>query len=265
MSGMESSLFIIFSFSLHSQKEEKSQQHKVRNGVPACTPVHAPLPPKPSSPDALKASIASLATISNINIDVQLQQDEDLTKPQSVVSQHHCVGSEPVTHSVYKDNKGRGKPDPSPPPSPAKPPLKSVSGVGSRGEDERRPSNGLLDVHPQATPHQGDTFSVCGEKQMSDVDVKDDTMELLKEADMQNPKVEVEREGAFSIPERRSVHKSSGENIGVEVNMDDKSDTVTLLKGAPTKHHTSDVQVSPFSNRAIFLFSSFVYFLTCGN
>ncbi|XP_074486642.1 serine/threonine-protein kinase Nek4 isoform X2 [Sebastes fasciatus] len=227
------------------RKEEKSQQPKVRNGVADYAPVQTPRPPKPPSPDALKASIASLATISNINIDVQLQEDEDLVKrqvqgPQAGVS-HHRAGNEPVTHSVHKDSKGRGKPDPSPPPSPVKPPLKSVSGVGSRGADERRASNGLLDIHPQATPNPGDTFSVCGEKQMSGVDDKDDTMELLKEAQMQNPKLEVE--GAFSIRERRSpAHKSNIENI--ELNMDDKSDTVTLLKGAPTQHHTSDIQES---------------------
>ncbi|XP_054472288.1 serine/threonine-protein kinase Nek4 [Anoplopoma fimbria] len=228
------------------RKEEKSHQHKVQNGLGDFTPVQTPRPPKSSSADALNASIASLATISNIN--VQLQEDEDLMNrqvkgPQSVVS-HHRIGNEPMTHSVY--SKGRGKPDPSPPPSPVKPPLKSVSGVGSWGADERRASNGLLDIHPQATPSPGDTFSVCGEKQMSDVGDKDDTMELLKEADMQNPKLEVKSEGAFSIHERRSAHKSNIENIEtvVEVNMDGKSDTVTLLKGAPTPQHTSDIQDS---------------------
>ncbi|XP_070759309.1 serine/threonine-protein kinase Nek4 [Enoplosus armatus] len=227
------------------RKEEKSQQHKVRNGV---TDTQPPQPPKPSSPDALKASIVSLATVSNINIDIQLQEDEDLMKrqlqgPQSVVS-HHRAGNDPVAHSVYKDSKGRGKPDPSPPPSPLKPPLKSVSGVGSRGGDERRASSGQLDIHPQATSNPWDTFSVCGEKRMSNVDDKDDTMELLKEADMQNPKLEVEKEAAFSVPERRSAHKSNIENIGVVVgvNIDNKNDTVTLLKGAPTQDHTSDIQ-----------------------
>ncbi|XP_029287017.1 LOW QUALITY PROTEIN: serine/threonine-protein kinase Nek4 [Cottoperca gobio] len=232
------------------RKDEKSQQDKVWNGVADFAPVQTPRPPKPSSPEALKASIASLATISNINIDVQLQQDEDVMKrqvqgPQSVVS-HHRAGNEPETHSVNKDSKGRGKPDPSPPPSPVKPPPKSVSGVGSQGTDERRAPNGLLDIHPQATPNPGDTFSVRGEKQMSDVDGNDDTMELLKEADRQNPKLEVEREDAFSKRERRSAHKSNIENIkvDVEVSMDDKSDTVTLLKGAPTQHHTPDIQES---------------------
>ncbi|XP_041812326.1 serine/threonine-protein kinase Nek4 isoform X2 [Chelmon rostratus] len=216
------------------RKEEKSQQHKVWNGATDCNPVQSPLPHKSSSPDALKASIISVATVRNIDIDLQPQEAEDLTKRQeqglqSVVLQ---TGNEPVTHSVHKDSKGRRKPDPSPPSSPIKPPLKSVSGVGSRGGDERR---------PQAMPNPCDTFSVCGEKQMSDVD---DTMELLKEADMQNPKKEVEREAAFSISERKSAHISSIENIGtsVGVNVDNKNDTVTLLKGAPTPHHTSDIQ-----------------------
>ncbi|XP_059185217.1 serine/threonine-protein kinase Nek4 isoform X2 [Centropristis striata] len=232
------------------RKEEKLQQHKARNSVPDCTPVQSPCPPKPSSPDALRASIASLATISNINIDVQLQEDEDLLNrpvqgPQSAESRH-CASNEPVTHTVCKDSKRRGKPDPSPPPSPVKPPLKSGSGVGSRGVDERRSSNGLLDINPQAMPHARDTFSVCGEKQMSDVNIKDDTMELLKEADMQNPKLEVEREDTFSVRERRSTQKNNKADIGlvVEENMNDKSDTVTLLKGAPTTHHTSDIQES---------------------
>ncbi|XP_076611158.1 serine/threonine-protein kinase Nek4 isoform X2 [Chaetodon auriga] len=225
------------------RKEEKSQQHKVWNGITDCNSVQSPLSHKPSSPNALKASITSVATVSNIDIDLQLQEDEDPIKRQvqglqSVVS-HNQAGNEPVTHGVHKDSKGRRKPDPSPPPSPVKPPLKSVSGVGRGGGDERRASNGLLDIHPQATPNPGDTFSVCGERQMSD-----DTMELLKEADMQNPMIEVEREAAFSICERKPARKSSIENIGasVEVNTDTKNDTVTLLKGAPTQHHTSDIQ-----------------------
>ncbi|KAM8757687.1 serine/threonine-protein kinase Nek4 isoform 2-T2 [Acanthopagrus schlegelii] len=231
------------------RKEEKSQPQKVWNGIIESTPVQTPPPYKPSSPDALKASLVSLATISNINIDIQGQEDEDLLKkqvqgPQSVVSQHRA-GNEPVTHSVYKDNRGRGKPDPSPPPSPVKPSLKPVSGVVSRGAGERRASNGLLDIHQQARPNPQGTFSVVrGEEQMSVVDDKEDTMELLKEADMQNTNLEVERKADFSIPERKTAHKSNNENIGVslDVTIDNKDDTVTLLKGAPTQQHTSDIQ-----------------------
>lgn len=244
----------------------------VWNGIIESTPVQTPLPHKPSSPDALKASLVSLATISNINIDIQRQEDEDLLRkqvqgPQSVVS-HQRAGNEPVTHSVYKDNRGRGKPDPSPPPSPVKPSLKSVSGVVSRGADERRASNGLLDIHQQARPNPRDTFSVvCGEEQMSVVDDKEDTMELLKEADMQNTNLEMERKADFSIPERKTAHKSNKENIGVslDVTIDNKDDTVTLLKGAPTQQHTSDIQVSAYSNTVLFWCFHIKYLFTCVN
>lgn len=161
-------------------------------------------------------------------------------RPQSVVS-HPRADNEHVTHSVHKDSKGRGKLNPTPPPSPVKLPLKSVSCLGSSGGEERRAPNGLLDIQQQATPNPGDTFSVCGEKQMSDVYDKDDTMELLQQADMQSPNVEMEGKGAaFSIPERTSAHI---ENIRVA--MDSKNDTMTLVKRAPTQHlYTSEIQVS---------------------
>lgn len=159
-----------------------------------------------------------------------------------------------MTPSVYEDSKGGRKPDLSPPPSPVKPPLKPVSCVGSRGGDKRRPSNGLLDIQPQTGPNPRDTFSVFGEKQMSDVDAKNDTMELLKEAEMQNPKLEEEKATAFSSPERKSTHRSKMENIGgaVDISMDNKNDTVTLLKRAQTQHpHTSDVQVSADNDKSV--------------
>uniref|UniRef100_UPI003AB0CE9F serine/threonine-protein kinase Nek4 n=1 Tax=Centroberyx gerrardi TaxID=166262 RepID=UPI003AB0CE9F len=234
------------------RRKEISQQHKDRNGVTDQPPAQTPPAPKSPSPDALKGSIVSLATVSNINIDIQPQEDKDLTErqvqqPQSVVS-NHWAGNEPVTHGTPKDKKGRGKPDPSPLPAPLQPPLKPVSGVGSRGGEERRPSNGLLGVRPQTTPDPGDRFPAFVEKQMLDVDDKDDTMELLEEADMENPKLEVERQTAVavSVPERRSAHKPSVENVRevLDVNMDNKNDTVNLLKGAPTQGLTSDIQDS---------------------
>ncbi|XP_035008465.1 serine/threonine-protein kinase Nek4 isoform X1 [Hippoglossus stenolepis] len=219
------------------RKEEKSQQSELYNGVTDSTPGQITPQSKPPSPDA------SLATISNINIDFQGQEDEDQSNRQ--VHRPQSAGDEHVTRSVHKDSKRRGKPDPSPPVSPVKLPLKSVSGVVSRGGDERRAPNGLLDIQPRATPKPGDTFSVLGEKQMSDVDDKDDTMELLQEAHMQKPKLEVEKEAAPSITESRSAHRSKTETVGVgvEVNMDNKGDTINLLKGDPTQHlHASDTQ-----------------------
>ncbi|XP_034543563.1 serine/threonine-protein kinase Nek4 isoform X2 [Notolabrus celidotus] len=230
------------------RKEEKSRQHKVQNGVPDCTPVHSPQPPKPPSPDALKSSIVLTATVSNIDIDIEQPEEEGLVRrkaqgPQSVAS-HHQTGNEPVTHSVHNEHKARGKPDPSPLPSPLKPPLKSVSGVGSKGGGERRSSSELSDIHSEDKSNSGETISVGAERKTSPVDDKDDTMELLKEADMQNPKVEVGKEAALCYPQRRVAQKSNMENTRMTVEMikDNKSDTVMLPRGAQTQNHTADIQ-----------------------
>lgn len=80
---------------------------------------------------------------------------------------------------------------------------------------------------------------------MKDVDAKDDTVELLQEAEMEKPKLKVEKGAALS------AHKFNTEQIGVgvEVIMENKDDTITLLKGAPTQQpHTSDIQVSAENN-----------------
>lgn len=164
---------------------------------------------------------------------------------QSVVS-HHQEGNEHGTRSVYKDGQGRGKSDLSPPPPPLKPPLKSVSGVGSRGGDEGRTANELLDIHAEAMADPGETFLICGEKQVPDMDDKDNTMELLKEADMQSPVLEMDTETTFSTSERKVAHKSNAENVivVVEKNTDNEGDASNLCKRAPTHHNTTDSQVS---------------------
>ncbi|XP_029948465.1 serine/threonine-protein kinase Nek4 [Salarias fasciatus] len=203
------------------RKEEKPQQQKGRNGVQGGTSPKSPSPPKPSSPSTLQASIVSMTTVSSI--DVQLQQDDHMAKrqvqtPQPVESDHGAAG-EPVAHS-----RGQEKPDLSPPPSPVRSPLHAVSGVFHRDREQRTASNGLLDNKSQATPNTGDTFSVSGQKHVSDMDGKEDTAELLKKADAQNSNLENIRQAA-------------------ELEHDGRNDTVTLLTEASAQcPHTSDVQ-----------------------
>ncbi|XP_061583666.1 serine/threonine-protein kinase Nek4 isoform X2 [Cololabis saira] len=205
--------------------EEKSQQHKSWTGLTDCAPVETPPPPKPPSPDVLNASIVSMATVSNIDVDIPLQKGDSVMqrqeqRPQFVMS-HHDLTNESETDRVHKDSKGKGKPDPSPPPSPGKLPLKAVSGVVTRGGHVNTQSNGLLDLQQQALPNPGDTFYVeteRNEKQMPHVDCKDDTMELLIEADMQNQ-------------DRKNL---------CEVNMNNKND---IVKRSSAQHpHTLDIQ-----------------------
>uniref|UniRef100_A0A3P9KYA2 Serine/threonine-protein kinase Nek4 n=1 Tax=Oryzias latipes TaxID=8090 RepID=A0A3P9KYA2_ORYLA len=193
-------------------KEGKSQQQKIQGDGADILPPRTPPPPKPSSPDALKASVVSMATVSNISVDVPLQPDDGATRRQ--VSQ--SVMSHPLPSNegdmVHKDGKRRGKLDPKPPPAPAKPHLKAALGAHSR----TAASAGLEENQPQFKLYANDTFSIFGEKQRSGMDHKDDTMELLKEADMHRPKLE---------------------NV---VNMDNRNDTFTLIKQSSVP--STDVQ-----------------------
>lgn len=135
-----------------TQKEDKPQRK-----------VHPPPPPPgPSSPDALRSSTASTATISDVDIEVHRQVEADVKRRQVEVKQAANVQVKP------RADKERL------PPSSAELPPKCGSGVGRR---EKRPSNGLMDLHlpPTPKPRQFE------DKQL----VKLDTFELLREADLQ--------------------------------------------------------------------------------
>lgn len=193
------------------------------------------MPLKASSPDALRVSTASLATVSNINIDVQLQRDEDAIKRQVEEPQSAVSVPQAVNESQIKTGR---KPDPSASRSPAELPPKSVA-----GGEERRESNGSLHIHQPDTESPGETFSACRDIQETDVD---DTLRLLKEADMHDAKLEIKNDIiVFSVSEKKPQYKSR-ENSKVfrDVENNDNNDTVTLLKGAVLQHRSSDVQVS---------------------
>uniref|UniRef100_A0A8C5DK20 Serine/threonine-protein kinase Nek4 n=1 Tax=Gouania willdenowi TaxID=441366 RepID=A0A8C5DK20_GOUWI len=201
---------------LLSRKDEKLQEPKSCNEETDCAVQSGP-PPKPHSPDPLKSSITSMATVSNI--DIQMQQEDKLQKkqvqkPQSVVS-HHQGANEPVTHSVSKDSKERWKSDPSPCPPPKQPCLGPVSGVCCKGGDQSTASNGLLDIQPRDTPNPIDTFIVTGNNLKSDTEEKDDTMDLLKK--VSEPSLETFIEV-------------------VDLDVDNNNDTVSLLKQIPEQH-----------------------------
>lgn len=180
-----------------------------------------PLPPQISSPAALKVDTASLATVSSISIDVQLQRDEEAIKSQWVVSVPPAVNESRI-------KEGR-KPDPDPPKS---------AGVA----EERRESNGSLHIHQPETGCPKETLSVCRDKQRTDVD---NTLKLLKEADGINGKLEIKNEiKVFSMFEKEPHYNSGGENANVCGDNENNNDTVTLLKGAVQQHQSSDLQVS---------------------
>lgn len=118
-------------FTFYLQKEEKSQQQKGCNSASDVTPVLSASSPKPSLSEVLKATTASMATISNIDIDMdEGPGKKELQASPSDVS--HCLALNlPVSH-----NEGSGKPDSSAPPINLPLELKSVSGdVIMEGEE----------------------------------------------------------------------------------------------------------------------------------
>ncbi|XP_061689390.1 serine/threonine-protein kinase Nek4 isoform X2 [Syngnathoides biaculeatus] len=192
------------------KQKDKSQHLKNLKGPTDCNPLEITPLPKPSSPDALKSSITSMASISNVQVDVCPQHDADAVKipldtPQLAVAQHQVKKKEPL-----------------PPPMHVKPPLKPVSAAGRRRVDDRNVSNGFCPFR--------DTFSLF-EKKVGANDKKDDTMELLKEANMSNCKVEMEQGTCL---EKRSAHRITLEKI--EEKPECKNNSFNPLNGAQTGH-----------------------------
>ncbi|XP_043978294.1 serine/threonine-protein kinase Nek4 isoform X2 [Gambusia affinis] len=188
------------------QREDKSREHKIQNGVTDFPPAFPSQAISPLS-DILKASISPLATVSSVNIDIPLQPSDGVMKNQVQTSPSVESRRESGTRIVCKDRKARRKPDPSLPPSPVNPALGAESAVCARGGDKRTASNGLLDIQP----NPGSTRPVSVEKQDSHVDIKDDTGELLREAEL----------------------NSNAENVKVDASPSSNNDTVTLIKGTP--------------------------------
>ncbi|XP_077385224.1 serine/threonine-protein kinase Nek4 [Festucalex cinctus] len=189
------------------KQKDKPQLPQKLNDPTNCIPLQITPPPRPSSPDALKSSISSMASISKIQVDMYPQGDADAIKrpfetPHLAMARHQAERKQP---SVL--------------PTHVKPPLKPASAAGKRRVDERKVSNGFRSLRG--------TFSVF-EKKVPGNDEKNDTMELLKEANMPDPKLEVEQV--------RDLEKRSDTLEKVEANMECKYDSVKPVDGALTQY-----------------------------
>ncbi|TWW61624.1 Serine/threonine-protein kinase [Takifugu flavidus] len=202
------------------RKEEKSHQRKAWNSVSEETPVQAASSPKPSSPDALKASSVSLATISNINIDM----DEDLRKKELQGSQSGVSPSQALSH-----NKGRGKPDSSAPSVDPPLDLKSLSGDDIK-EGEECVSKGLHIHQEKQTTNEDNTTDLLKDNnvKVSGLALKtcrtitNDTVTLLKGAPSHHPSEMHEESTSASETAAPQQHGGRGAGPAAE-NIEDKA------------------------------------------
>lgn len=210
-----------------------SQRRNGYNGIIKDAPPQTYLTPKFPASDILNTTGASLATISNIDIDIQPQEEERRAQrgdpPQFVPnasSDNDTLCQRPIEEL-----------DPS---HPRPPPRRLLSGVSSRVE-ERRTANGPL---MQCALNHRDGVRTSVEKTVHIYD-KDDTMELLKDVVIESPAPEqtVSLIVSTSLPESSSAGEFKVESTGqtFEVNIDD---TMNLLKEDPTQKHPADVRVS---------------------
>ncbi|XP_061778632.1 serine/threonine-protein kinase Nek4 isoform X2 [Nerophis ophidion] len=166
------------------KQKSKLQHSKNVNGPTDGNSVQVPPPPKSPSPDVLKSCVTLLATVSNVQIDIPPQEDADFMKRQ--VEPPHAE-----------------KKDASLPPTHNKPPLKCV--LDRRPGDKRKVPNGFAHIYPLK-----ETFCVP-ENKAADIDLNDNTLELLREANMPNPKLEDEQEAALENRSARIISTVNAE------------------------------------------------------
>ncbi|KAM8868503.1 serine/threonine-protein kinase Nek4 [Synchiropus picturatus] len=200
-------------------KKEEASQHR---GVQSSR-AESPRPQLPCPPAS--QSSTCLATISNIDVDIQEQQEAEQTNT-TPTSSH-------VTQNVQKQ---RGKSHPSL--VSVKPLPRPGSGAGRRVGEVWKCSAGFIDLLPGAPEKPGKTFSlgVLDGKQMPDSDDEPGTVELLKEAEMNNVKPVV-----WSCnPEGRS-QKCSMEDVSL-MKSENLCDPANLLLEAPKQLNHVDQQ-----------------------
>ncbi|KAG7478019.1 hypothetical protein MATL_G00075970 [Megalops atlanticus] len=164
-------------------KEKKhSKPLKGNKGVIEAPSTPMELPPKAPAQGILNSSGASLATISNVNLDIQPQEERGHRKTELPAPQPHLSNSD-----KYKPAEDRGakKEDPFPPQLQD---ITAVSGISDRG-DERVSDGSMMQDHtsqPEMRPlNEGKPVA---ESQLPPVnmDDKDDTVKLLQDLDRQS-------------------------------------------------------------------------------
>ncbi|XP_038871760.1 serine/threonine-protein kinase Nek4-like isoform X1 [Salvelinus namaycush] len=223
------------------REEMNSQSRNGYNGIIKDAPPKTYLTPKCPASDILNTTGASLATISNIDIDIQPQEEERRAQrgdpPQFVPNA--SSDNDTLCQRPIEELRG-GIQDPS---HPQPPPRRLLSGVSSRVE-ERRTANGPL---MQCALNHRDGVRTSVERTVN-MDDKDDTMELLKDVVIESPVPEqtVSLNVSTTLPESRSAGEFKVESTGqtFEVNINNKDDTMNLLKEDPTQKHPADVRES---------------------
>ncbi|XP_056591383.1 serine/threonine-protein kinase Nek4 isoform X2 [Triplophysa dalaica] len=199
------------------------------NGPTENAPSNTHLPPKSPSRDILNSTGQSIATINNIDIEVQEQKHKKAKPPQPKSSSRDA--NKPPSLNKRREEKEDALPPQTHPP-------KQVLGV-ERAE-EKTTANGL--ISRSSTTHKpADRSKSLTENKTPDVsmDLKEDTMKLLQEAAMQNiphPEIKAEsRRGSTGVADHHSMCVVRDVPVGSSTEESEGSleSTEKLLKPVP--------------------------------
>ncbi|KAJ8409324.1 hypothetical protein AAFF_G00235220 [Aldrovandia affinis] len=180
------------------KEKKQSQHHKASKGITEPTSSPIELAPKAPSQDILKAANVSIATVSNVSIDIQSQIEGGQRKMELPLPERLPSNSD--NHKPAEDRRSRKEyPSPSQPQGGA-----SVSGVGGRKEE--RVSNGSmthccpprLEMRPVDEGEQ----ATGGQPPTVKMDDKDDTVNLLQDGGMENRNQSLERGESLDSTEK---------------------------------------------------------------
>ncbi|XP_055016837.1 serine/threonine-protein kinase Nek4 isoform X2 [Boleophthalmus pectinirostris] len=216
------------------QLPEKLHKPKSQNGICDLAPKRSTPPPKPPPPSfPLKDLNDNMATISNINIDIPLQNDQNQVKKHSSPPLQQ-QNSEPTPKHAQNECKNKKKLDILPSKSPLLLLSKAVTSVNIES----------LDVNPKTTPNPSNTFLLLGNKPV--VNDRIDTMELLREAGFLdfNMDGKKEEDKCVFVPEKKQENKFLKGNIEEECKEEGEGDTMMLLRGAQMEKQTPEIQTN---------------------
>ncbi|XP_072521951.1 serine/threonine-protein kinase Nek4 [Salminus brasiliensis] len=178
------------------KKSEENYHHQHNNAKDHISP-NTPLPPKSSNQDVLNLTGQCLATISNVDIDIDIQPPEPKHNPRKAKPPRpapaHALLGVPPSASRRRERAEKEKEDPT---TPQPHPRKQVLGDHSR-EDELLSRPGIPQTSSgDATPKPADRLKPVKENRApnSNVAVEEDTMKLLREAEMENIATEIKLE-----------------------------------------------------------------------
>ncbi|XP_010899397.2 serine/threonine-protein kinase Nek4 isoform X2 [Esox lucius] len=214
------------------RKEEfNCQQPRGHNGITDNTTPHAHRTLKSPTLDNLNRTEASLATISNIDIDIQPEEEGRKAHRGNSPQTGHKGRPDTLCSKRLMEERRGGKQDPSHPVSPT---CSLVSGVISRGEERRN-------TGPEVQCLQNPRIRLRNSREKNlTLDNKDDPKDLFKDVVMESPA----SEGSIRLDVSAGELKEETSEQAFQVTTDHKDETANLLKEDPTQDHPADIRES---------------------